>query len=187
MLSRAWTYTPQDALAFYDTHPENGLSEQQVKRNRELYGENCKFRFFIYYINKLMVALPEPPATSLFTLILAQFKDQLVLILLGSAVVSFVLALFEDASEPGGSWMTAFVEPLVILLILIANATVGVVQETNAEKAIDVSLSSVALGQQLINRLYANTRPTKLQSSVRDVYKKFLPPTSFPAISSPST
>ncbi|WWD16654.1 potassium/sodium efflux P-type ATPase, fungal-type [Kwoniella shandongensis] len=122
MLSNAWTYTPSDALAYYGTKVDVGLSEDQVKKNRELYGENT---------------LPESPPTSLFKLILAQFKDQLVLILLGSAVVSFILALFEDAAEPGGSWMTAFVEPLVILLILIANATVGVVQETNAEKAID--------------------------------------------------
>ncbi|KAI0948269.1 hypothetical protein AcV7_009069 [Taiwanofungus camphoratus] len=114
-----WTQSPQEVLQHYTVDPVRGLTSDLAAKHAELYGKN---------------ELPEEPPTPLWEMILEQFKDRLVLILLGSAVISFVLALLEDSE---GSVATAFVEPLVILLILVANATVGVIQETNAEKAID--------------------------------------------------
>lgn len=56
-----------------------------------------------------LTALAEDPPTPMWEMILEQFKDQLVLILLGSAALSFVLALFEE----GDDW-TAFVDPAVV-------------------------------------------------------------------------
>lgn len=56
-----------------------------------------------------LIAISEDPPTPLWELILEQFKDQLVIILLGSAAVSFVLALFEE----DGGW-SAFVDPSVV-------------------------------------------------------------------------
>ncbi|KAI9290256.1 SERCA-type calcium-translocating P-type ATPase [Umbelopsis sp. AD052] len=112
--------SPEAVCAHFKVNPLKGLSSQQVTEQRKIFGSN---------------ELPEEESTPLWKLILEQFQDQLVLILLGAAAISFILALTEE--HEGVEGFTAFVEPIVILLILIANATVGVLQETSAEKAID--------------------------------------------------
>ncbi|KAK7804177.1 LOW QUALITY PROTEIN: hypothetical protein U0070_022485, partial [Myodes glareolus] len=101
-----------DVLRRFSVIAEGGLSPEQVTDARERYGPNGK---------------------SLWELVLEQFEDLLVRILLLAALVSFVLAWFEEGEET----TTAFVEPLVIMLILVANAIVGVWQERNAESAIE--------------------------------------------------
>ena len=73
----------------------------------------------------LISELPAEEGRSLWQLVLEQFDDLLVKILLAAAAISFVLAFFEEGDQES---VTAFVEPFVILLILIVNAIVGVWQ-----------------------------------------------------------
>ncbi|RDW77081.1 calcium-transporting ATPase-2 [Coleophoma cylindrospora] len=115
-MENAFEKPTAEVLKYFSVSEDAGLTDAQVKASREKHGSN---------------SIAEEPPTPIWELILEQFKDQLVIILLGSAAISFVLALFEE----GGGW-TAFVDPAVILTILILNAVVGVSQESSAEKAI---------------------------------------------------
>ncbi|NWH62188.1 AT2A2 ATPase, partial [Geococcyx californianus] len=111
-MENAHTKTVEEVLAYFGVNESTGLSLEQVKKLKEKWGSNGK---------------------TLLELVIEQFEDLLVRILLLAACISFVLAWFEEGEET----ITAFVEPFVILLILVANAIVGVWQERNAENAIE--------------------------------------------------
>uniref|UniRef100_A0A667WYB6 Calcium-transporting ATPase n=1 Tax=Myripristis murdjan TaxID=586833 RepID=A0A667WYB6_9TELE len=115
-MENAHTKAPAECLAYFGVNENTGLTPDQFKKNLAKHGYNG-----------------ESVGKSIWELIAEQFEDLLVRILLLAACISFVLAWFEEGEET----VTAFVEPFVILLILIANAVVGVWQERNAEDAIE--------------------------------------------------
>ncbi|XP_038988991.1 calcium-transporting ATPase 1, endoplasmic reticulum-type-like [Phoenix dactylifera] len=117
----AWARTIQECEAEFGVSASEGLRSGEVLKRREIHGWN---------------ELEKHSGPSIWQLVLEQFNDTLVRILLVAAVVSFVLAWY-DGEEGGELEITAFVEPLVIFLILIVNAIVGVWQENNAEKALE--------------------------------------------------
>ena len=111
-MEASFLISAQDALNHFQVTEKEGLSDLLAQQARAKYGRNGITPPNPLGLAALMfshVALPEDPPTPVWRLILDQFKDQLVIILLGSAAISFVLALFED----GEGW-TAFVDPLVV-------------------------------------------------------------------------
>lgn len=118
---KPWAMDVRECEEKYGVSRDFGLSSEEYEKRLKIYGLN---------------ELEKHDGPSIWRLILDQFNDTLVRILLCAAVVSFVLAWY-DGDEGGEMGITAFVEPLVIFLILIVNAIVGVWQENNAEKALE--------------------------------------------------
>ncbi|CAH9077838.1 unnamed protein product [Cuscuta epithymum] len=113
----AYARSVPEVLEFFGVELSKGLTDSQVVQHTRLYGRNV---------------LPQEKCTPFWKLVLKQFDDLLVKILIVAAFVSFFLALAN-----GETGLTAFLEPSVILMILAANAAVGVITETNAEKALE--------------------------------------------------
>ena len=92
-----------------------GLTRAQVEEQRAKFGEN---------------RLKEKKKKTNLQRFLEQFRDVMILILIGAAIISFVVACVEG--EP-----KEFFEPALILVIVIVNAIMGMLQESKAEKALD--------------------------------------------------
>ena len=98
-----------EVLETFSVDPAAGLATDDVARRREEHGAN---------------ELDETPRDPAWKRLARQFKDLLILILLAAAVVSFVVS---------GELKT----PIVVLIVVLANAVIGFVQENRAEASLD--------------------------------------------------
>ena len=89
------------------TPSDTGLSSEEAARRLEMFGQN---------------QLLEAPGTTFLQMLLEQFKSFLVILLIVASVIS---ALLGD-----------YVESAAIMAIVVLNATLGVIQERRAEKAL---------------------------------------------------
>ncbi len=99
--------TSEQIIRQLATPPETGLTSEEAARRLESYGPN---------------QLTEAPGITFWQMLLDQFNNFVVIMLIIAAVIS---ALF-------GDW----IEAAAILMIVILNATLGVVQERRAEQAL---------------------------------------------------
>jgi len=93
-----------------DAGPE-GLSGAQAKAQLRQFGTN---------------ELEKPKKESMFSRILEQMKDPMILVLLGAAVLSLLASGGED-------WLDA----VIILLIVVVNSVISISQEDNAQRALE--------------------------------------------------
>ena len=93
---------------------EEGLSDAEAAKRLEQYGKNN---------------LRQKKPKSIAKMIWEQITDVMVLILIAAAIFSFVMSFFEDGE--------GLAECIVILVVIVLNATIGVVQEKKAANALE--------------------------------------------------
>lgn len=94
----------------FSTDLKNGLNDQQVEDHLTKYG-----------LNELEKVKKQP----LIVRFLLQFKDALTLILIAAAIISIIV-------EPN-EW----IDSAIIVFVVVVNAILGLVQENNAERALE--------------------------------------------------
>ncbi len=103
----------EDVAKFFETDMIKGLSFEQVEEKRSVYGTNE-----IVSKNKKSIA----------KMILEQFQDFMIIILIIAAVISGIV---------GQSNGEGFTDSIIILVIVILNAVIGVIQELKAQKSLE--------------------------------------------------
>ena len=113
-VERAHQRTSEDILATLETSVEAGLTGEEAARRLVHYGRN---------------ELEAAEGPSVWSRVVTQFSDPLVIMLIAAMLISLLAWFFEGGDE------TPY-EPIVIAIILIANAALGLWQELKADNAV---------------------------------------------------
>ena len=105
----------EEIVTHFGSDINNGINSVDVKDRINEYGYNV---------------MEKKKKKGIIKKFFLQFDNAMILILVFSAVISFFLA-FDSGSKK------EFLEPAVILFIVFLNATLGVIQESKAEHALD--------------------------------------------------
>ncbi len=113
-----YSSAPDQVMKELTTDLNSGLSEEEASERLKSFGQN---------------KLDEKPPRTFLQRFSSQMKDVMVVILMIAAGVSLGISIYHAMT--GGE--TDWVEPIVILLIVIINGVLGVVQESRAEAALE--------------------------------------------------
>ena len=118
----------KDALKSLKTDEKNGLSEHEAKKRLLKYGKNI---------------IETKKKSGFLKKFFSQFNDFMIIILISAAAISFFTSFLSGDTD--------FIDPIVILLIVILNAILGSVQEANAEKLSDIrgAVTEIGWGNQI--------------------------------------
>jgi len=107
-----------ETLKQLETQSNAGLTDAEAKRRAEQYGPN---------------QLQEAERPGFLSRLWDQLNSFLVMILIGAAVVSFIIGL-NEYNHTGDT--TEFIDAIAIMAIVVLNAILGLVQEGRAEQAL---------------------------------------------------
>ncbi|WP_412031522.1 cation-translocating P-type ATPase [Metamycoplasma buccale] len=114
-----------DLSSYLNTNVKLGLNSDEAKKRQEQFGKNViegkkRKKWFLIYLN--------------------QFKDVLVIILLFATLLSYILAIVNANQK---NWIISseltisFIEPSIILFVVLTNSLIGAIQEIKSVQAID--------------------------------------------------
>jgi Ca2+-transporting ATPase len=143
-LKQTWyTLTAAEAAAALDTDLQKGLTAEQVRTRQAQFGPN---------------ELQEAPRRGFWRMLLDQFNQFLVLILIVAAIVSALIG-WSDFNRTGNT--TEFIDAIAIMAIVILNAILGVVQEGRAEEALAALKKMSAPNARVLRDGYTQTVPAR--------------------------